>query len=450
VSWCLSGKKMFLYKLKRTVKLGIKSLWLHRLRSTLTALGIIFGVASVIAMLAIGQGASKTAMEQIARLGSLNIIVKTVQPAEDQHVTGQQQSLQEYGLTYDDAERFRASIPNVQVIVPIRRVTQQAWYRNRKVPIEVIGTVPWHLETTPIHLIMGRFLTSADLDYRQDICVIDEGIVAQLFALDDPIGQYVKIASDYYCVVGIVSNQPVTSTAPAAQGQESKSNNPSMNQQAGTGAVAGNIYIPLTTVKNRFGEMVVQISGAGSGNIQKVELQEIIVKTANMDLVLPTRDILQTLLERFHKKTDYQLTVPLELLQQAKRTQRIYSIVLGSIAAISLLVGGIGIMNIMLATVSERTREIGIRRALGARKKDIIFQFLSETLLLTFAGGILGIILGSIIPFFVTHFGNMPTVITWSSLALSFGISGAVGIAFGLYPAYRAANMDPIESLRHE
>jgi putative ABC transport system permease protein len=441
---------MFLYKLKRTVKLGIKSLWLHRLRSTLTALGIIFGVASVIAMLAIGEGASKTAMEQIARLGSLNIIVKTVQPPEDQHVTGQQQSLQEYGLTYTDADRFRSSIPNVQVIVPIRRVAQQAWYRNRKVPIEVIGTVPWHLETSPVRLIMGRFLTSADLDYRQDICVIDEGIVDKLFALDDPIGQYVKIASDYYCVVGIVSNQPATSAASAAQGQESKSNDPSKNQQAGTGANAGNIYIPLTTIKNRFGEMVVQISGAGSGNIQKVELQEIIVKVANMDLVLPTRNILQTLLERFHKKADYQLTVPLELLQQAKRTQRIYSIVLGSIAAISLLVGGIGIMNIMLATVSERTREIGIRRALGARKKDIIFQFLSETLLLTFAGGILGIFLGSTIPFFVTHFGNMPTLITGSSLFLSFGISGAVGIAFGLYPAYRAANMDPIESLRHE
>jgi putative ABC transport system permease protein len=156
------------------------------------------------------------------------------------------------------------------------------------------------------------------------------------------------------------------------------------------------------------------------------------------------------LLERFHKKADYQLIVPLELLQQAKRTQRIFSIVLGSIAAISLLVGGIGIMNIMLATVSERTREIGIRRALGARRKDIIFQFLSETLLLTLAGGILGIFLGCIIPFFVTHFGNMPTVITGTSLLLSFGISGAVGIAFGLYPAYRAAYMDPIESLRHE
>ena len=441
---------MFLYKLKRTVKLGIKSLWLHRLRSTLTALGIIFGVASVIAMLAIGEGASKTAMEQIARLGSLNIIVKTVQPPEDQHVTGQQQSLQEYGLTYDDAERFRGSIPNVQVIVPIRRVAQQAWYRNRKVPIEVIGTVPWHLETSPVRLIMGRFLTSADLDYRQDICVIDEGIVDKLFALDDPIGQYVKIASDYYTVVGIVSSQPVSTANAGASAQEDQSKDTSKNQQAGSGANAGNIYIPLTTVKNRFGEMVVQISGQGSGNIQKVELQEIIIKVANMDLVLPSRDILQTLLERFHKKTDYQLTVPLELLQQAKRTQRIYSIVLGSIAAISLLVGGIGIMNIMLATVSERTREIGIRRALGARKKDIIFQFLSETLLLTFAGGLLGIFFGSAIPFFVTHFGNMPTVITWSSLALSFGISGAIGIAFGLYPAYRAANIDPIESLRHE
>ncbi|MBN2018948.1 MAG: ABC transporter permease [Sedimentisphaerales bacterium] len=435
---------MFLYRVRRTMKLGIKSLWLHRLRSTLTALGIIFGVSSVIAMLAIGEGASRTAMEQIARLGSLNIIVKTVQPPEDQQATGQQQSLQEYGLTYKDAERFRNSIPDAEVIVPIRRVAQQAWYRNRKVPIEVIGTVPWHLETSPIRLILGRFLTSADLDYKQDICVIDGGIVERLFALDDPIGQYVKIASDYYTVVGIVSSQPSTAASNQQEKQETDSS------KAKAGANAGNIYIPLTTVKNRFGEMSMQISGSTGRKIEKVELQEIIVKVTNVDLVLPTRDILATLLERFHKKNDYQIIVPLELLQQAKRTQRIFSIVLGSIAAISLLVGGIGIMNIMLATVSERTREIGIRRALGARKKDIIFQFLSETLLLTFAGGALGIVLGCTIPFFVTHFGKMPTVITGTSLLLSFGISGAVGIIFGLYPAYRAANMDPIESLRHE
>jgi putative ABC transport system permease protein len=426
------------------LKLGIKSLWLHRLRSTLTALGIIFGVSSVIAMLAIGEGASRDAMAQIARLGSLNIIVKTVQPPEDQHATGQQQSLQEYGLTYQDAERFRNSIPDAQVVVPVRRVAHQAWYRNRKIPVEVIGTVPWHLETSPIRLIMGRFLTSSDMDYKQDICIVDERVVDDLFAFDDPIDQFVKIGSDYYRVVGIVNTQPLVSAKP-----EETKDNASAKKQTG-GANAGNVYIPLTTVKNRFGEMSVQISGQSGVNAQKVELQEIIVKAANTDHVLNTRDILQTLLERFHKKPDYQLIVPLELLQQAKRTQRIFSIVLGSIAAISLLVGGIGIMNIMLATVSERTREIGIRRALGARKKDIIFQFLSETLLLTFAGGLFGIFLGCTIPFFVTHFGNMPTVITGTSLLLSFGISGAVGIAFGLYPAYRAANMDPIESLRHE
>jgi putative ABC transport system permease protein len=266
----------------------------------------------------------------------------------------------------------------------------------------------------------------------------------ELFKFDAPLEQFIKIGSDYYSVVGIVSTQPI---AVSSEQQEAK-NVEATKKQAG--ANAGNIYIPLTTAKNRFGEMSIQASSSAGRRVEKVELQEIIVKVADADLVLPTRDILQTVLERFHKKNDYELTVPLELLEQAKRTQRIFSIVLGSIAAISLLVGGIGIMNIMLATVSERTREIGIRRALGARKKDIIFQFLSETLLLTFAGGILGIFFGCTIPFFVTHFGNMPTVITASSLLLSFGISGAVGIAFGMYPAYRAANMDPIESLRHE
>ena len=170
----------------------------------------------------------------------------------------------------------------------------------------------------------------------------------------------------------------------------------------------------------------------------------------DIDMVMGTRQSVQTLLSRFHKKNDYEIVVPLELMRQAKDFQRIFTIVLGSIAAISLLVGGIGIMNIMMATVSERTREIGIRRALGAKKRDIVIQFLSETLILTLSGGVLGMALGALIPFFVTHFGQMRTVITGSSLILAFGISGAVGIAFGLYPAYRAANMDPIESLRHE
>ena len=434
---------MFSFRLKRTLKLGIKSLWMHRLRSTLTTLGIIFGVASVIAMLAIGEGASREAQEQIARLGSRNIIIKTIKPPEGKDASGQDDTMLEYGLTYSDAERFRNSISNVEVIVPSRLLSQQVWYRNRKLAIEVVGTVPWFPEISTIQLQSGRFLSSIDMHHKQGVCVIDEQVVRELFAFDDPLGQDVKMARDYYRVVGVVSAQYL---GPATETFDNKV----AAAQSQSGANVGNIYIPLTTVRNRFGEISYQRSSGGVRSYERVELQEIIVKVGAMDEVLPTRDILQTLLDRFHKKNDYQVTVPLELLQQAKRTKFIFSIVLGSIAAISLLVGGIGIMNIMLATISERTREIGIRRALGAKKRDIMVQFLSETLLLTLAGGILGIILGSSIPFMVTHFSRMPTVITPSSLVLAFGISAMVGLVSGLYPAYRAANMDPIESLRHE
>jgi putative ABC transport system permease protein len=435
---------MFLFRLKRTLKLGVKSLWMHRLRSTLTTLGIIFGVSSVIAMLAIGEGASRHAQEQIARLGSTNIIIKTVEPPEEQDLSGDQETMREYGLTYADAERFRNSIPDVEVVVPIRRLAQRAWYRNRRVAIEVIGTVPWYPEMSPVRLIDGRFLSSIDMHYKQSVCVVDEKVVTELFALDDPLGRDIKIASDYYRVVGIISAQDSVSSSAATLNNEV----PVATGQGG--ANVGNIYIPLTAVKSRFGEISLELSGSSGRKIEKVELQEIIIKVGKIEYVMPTRDILETLLDRFHEKADYQVVVPLELLRQAERTKLIFSIVLGSIAAISLLVGGIGIMNIMLATVSERTREIGIRRALGATKRDIIVQFLSETLILTLAGGLLGIILGSVIPSFVTYFGSMPTVITGSSLALAFGISAAVGVTFGMYPAYRAANMDPIESLRHE
>ena len=435
---------MLSFRLKRTIKLGIKSLWMHRLRSTLTALGIIFGVSSVIAMLAIGEGASQKAQAEIASLGSQNIIIKTAKPPEDEKASGQSQgiSMLEYGLTYTDAEIFRNSIPNVQVIVPNRVIPSEVWYRNRKLATEVIGTVPWYTETFPIQILHGRFISSIDINYRQGVCVVDEKVAEDLFLFDYPISQYVKIGQDYYKVVGVVSEQT----------RSTFESNPAESAAAGktqTGTSIGKIYIPLTTAKGRFGEIQVQIAGTGA-NAERVELQEIILKVGSLEEVMPTRDIVDVVLDRAHKKEDYQITVPLELMRRAKAIARIFSIVLGSIAAISLLVGGIGIMNIMMATVSERTREIGIRRALGAKKRDIIIQFLSETLLLTLTGGILGIVLGSVMPFLVTYFSRQPTVITGGSLVLAFGISAGVGIIFGLYPAYRAANMDPIESLRHE
>ena len=431
---------MFLFRLKRTIKLGAKSLWMHRLRSTLTALGVVFGVCSVIAMLAIGEGASREAQEQIARLGSRNIIIKTVKPAEQRTATGDTDTMNIYGLTYSDAERIRKTIPQVKQVIPMRRLTQRVWYRNRQVSAEVIGTIPWYPEVHPVRLRLGRFLSSIDMDYQQKICVVDEQVIEELFVVDDPVGRDIKIKNVYYRVVGMV-----TSTGPMQTTGQAQNSAPT---SAG-GGIAGNIYIPLTAFKSSFGEMSVQYSG-GVRQAEKVELQEITVMVDSTDSVLPVRDILDSLLRRFHKKKDYQIVVPLELLRQAARTKRIFSIVLGSIAAISLLVGGIGIMNIMLASVSERTREIGIRRALGARRRDIIVQFLSETVMLTLAGGVLGIGLGSLIPYLITRFFYMPTVITGTSLILSFGISGAIGVAFGLYPAYRAAWLDPIESLRHE
>jgi len=428
----------------RVFKLGVKSLWLHRLRSALTTLGIVFGVASVIAMLAIGEGASRDAQEKIALLGSRNIIVKTVAPPEGRSALGRQQILNEYGLTYDDAERFQSGIPDVQVIVPNRRLSQQAFYRNRRVPVEVIGTVPWYTTIAPIRTRFGRFLSIIDMQYKQSICVVEEKLIKELFGFDDPLGQNVKIAGDYYRVVGIATEQARTA---ASDGSGDKD---ATGAKKTGGANMGGIYIPLTTVKNRFGEVSTQTGSASGSSMEKVELQEIIVQVRSIDRVLRTRQSVQTLLALSHKKDDYQIIVPLELMRRARDIQRIFTMVLGSIATISLLVGGIGIMNIMLATVSERTREIGIRRALGATKRAIMVQFLSETLMLTFIGGVLGIVLGSLIPFLVTHFGHMPTVITWLSLVLAFGISAVVGVVFGLYPAYRAANMDPIESLRHE
>lgn len=431
------------FSIKRTLKLGIKSLWLHRLRSALTTLGIVFGVCSVIAMLAIGEGASQATQEVIARLGSTNLIIETVEPPMERADTGEDELIVTFGLTYKDAESIRNTIPDVDVIVPIREINQEALYLHRQAPVKVVGTIPWYTEVSPVQVISGRFLSGIDFHMQRTVCVIDEQIVQELFAFDNPIGKDIQVKGDFYRVVGVTGTPPL-SRSTNGFGDVMPA------EMISDGSATGNVYVPLSTARGRFSELNLSYSG-GRETRQKVELQKITVKVRSREQVLPVRDIINALLARLHEEEkDYRIIVPLELLREAKQTQRIFSIVLGSIAAISLLVGGIGIMNIMLSTVSERTREIGIRRALGAKKRDIIVQFLSETLILTLSGGLLGIVLGSTIPYFVTYFGHMPTIITGSSLVLSFGISALVGVVFGLYPAYRAANMDPIESLRHE
>ncbi len=416
---------------KRIFLLGLLNIWRHRLRSTLTILGIVFGVCSVIAMLAIGEGASYEAQEQIKRLGSQNIIVNSVKPPESESVSTEADRMVEYGLTYKDAERIRDTIPSVQVLVPSRSIRGDVSYRRTKLDAQVFGTVPWYPEIANQRVKLGRFVMPQEMDDSKNVCVLSAPLAKRLFTFESPLGRVIRVRGDYYTVIGVM--------------EEGSSSGSSASKQSADLA----LFIPLTAAKSRFGEIIVTQT-SGTSNMEKVELHQLIVKVRQLENVVPTSQTIKALFKRTHKKQDYDVVVPLELLRQAERTKRIFNIVLGSIAAISLLVGGIGIMNIMLATVTERTREIGIRRALGAKKRDIITQFLTETILLSGGGGVIGLVIGVTIPFLIEHFAEMETIIRLWSLFGAFGISIFIGIVFGIYPAYRAAQMNPITALRHE
>ena len=424
-------------RLKRAVRLGVRSLWLHRLRSLLTMLGIVFGVCSVIAMLAIGEGASFEAQEQIKNLGSQNIILRSVKPPEEQKVSdkGSQSYVLQYGITYTDVKRIRATIPGVTIVMPTRNIREYVWNISRRVDCDVMGTVPWYPEMRNQRVIEGRFFTDNDMDARTSVCVLGAEMVPALFPIESPLGKHVRAGGNYYQVIGIMEPRATA----ANSGGSPDASKPATHR----------MFIPLETARLRYGEVLMR-RRAGSFEAERVQLHEITVKVESLEAVTGVAAAMKTLMERNHKKMDYELVVPLELLKRAERTKQIFNIVLGSIAAISLLVGGIGIMNIMLASVTERTREIGIRRALGARRRDIIVQFLVETVILSGAGGALGVLLGVLIPFVVSYAAGMKTIITFWSPVLAFGISALVGVVFGIYPAIRAAQMDPVEALRHE
>ncbi len=435
--WAVWRQRLAVRRLGRTVRLGLRSLWLHRLRSLLTVLGIVFGVCSVIAMLAIGEGASFEAQEQIKNLGSQNIILRSVKPPEEQKVTdrGSQSYVLQYGLTYADVKRIRATIPGVTVLLPARNIRDYVWNISRRVDAEVVGTVPWYPEMRNHRVARGRFFTDNEMDAQASVCVLGAETVPLLFPLEQPLGKHVRVGGNYYQVIGVME--------PRGQGPRTDETSEAVKP------ASHRLFIPLETAKLRFGETLMR-RRSGSFEAERVALHEVTVKVDALENVTGVAGAIKQALQRYHKKKDYEIVVPLELLKRAERTKQIFNIVLGSIAAISLLVGGIGIMNIMLASVTERTREIGIRRALGARRGDIVSQFLVETVLLSGAGGVLGVLLGVTIPFVVSYAAGMKTIITLWSPLLAFTISGLVGVIFGIYPAVRAANMDPVEALRHE
>ena len=427
------------------VKSGIKNLLLHKLRSLLTVLGVILGVGSVIAMLAVGEGSKKEALERIRNLGANNVIIRSVKPVEQEQALAARTSdsdteagvsILEYGLTYDDFSRLKSTLPTVSASVPIAMVIGEASHRQRRMPnARILGTTPGFLSIKNLSTERGRFISNVDLRNTWNVAVLAAGAAQRLFSFEDPIGKHVLIGQDVYRVVGVLARQGTGSATPGAVGQ---------------GDFNEDIYIPITCANRRFGELQ-EIGGAGSQSYELNELSEITLTVYDDQLVSQTAAMARKLLNRTHPDgTDFDIQVPLELLAQAEEEKRIWNLVLGSIAGISLLVGGIGIMNIMLASVTERTREIGIRRALGAKRSDITFQFLIETVILSSTGGILGVILGVTIPFLVTIFADLETMVSLWSVFLSFGISVGIGIVFGIYPARRAALMDPIEALRAE
>jgi ABC-type lipoprotein export system ATPase subunit/ABC-type antimicrobial peptide transport system permease subunit len=439
-----------LVQLGRTARLGVKNLLLHPLRSLLTVLGIFIGVASVIWLLAIGEGISAKAQEQIAEMGANNIILNTVAPPPQQGTA----RYVRYGVTENDYLQLAASVPGIEKITPLREQLKRTFgYGTRQLFGRLVGTTQDYQALHKLELERGRFLTPTDITNTQKVCVLTPETALMLMGYEDPIGRAIHIGADFYTVVGILKNK-----ASAVGGKsDAPRTGSAVNQET-----ARDVYIPITTLWTHFFDIY---SHTESG----VPIaSQVTLSLTDSSKVLEAADVVRRTMSMNHQSEDYTITVPLELLEQARNTRLMFIAMMGLVAAISLVVGGIGIMNIMLATVTERTREIGIRRAIGARRRDITQQFLVETIVLSIGGGLTGAIGGlACSPIFalVMRVTNkvfpaamaalpdvvrtmVPIIVPWS-LPLAFGISVAIGIVFGLYPAKRAALMNPIEALRH-
>jgi putative ABC transport system permease protein len=394
-------------------------------------LGVVFGVGSVVAMLSVGEGASKEALEQIRKLGSNNIIVSSIKSAEEEATSTQHSHMSIYGLTYEDHHRVAESFEDIERTAPVKLMRKDSRLRERVMELRVVGTTPEWFELVPREVLAGRVLAGFGQDEQAPVAVLTEFGARKILATESTIGQTIRIGSDQFEVIGIVKSE---------SGQAGNIQIPDQEVDA---------YIPIEVARLYFGDVFTKRTSGGDER-EMVELHQMIVQVDDPKKVEAVAAGIERMLGQFHKKKDYVVSVPLALLKQAEAMKRRFNIVLGSIAGISLLVGGIGIMNIMLASVTERTREIGIRRAIGAKRRQIVFQFLIETVVLSTTGGIIGLGVGGLIPLLITYFSHMTTLITLSGVLLPLFISMTIGIVFGLYPAMRAARVDPIVALRHE
>ncbi len=412
------------------LKFALRNILLHKLRSSLTLLGTVLGVGSVISMLAIGEGSKERALEQIRKLGANNVILRSLEEKQEEDSPPDREvpfnDRTKKGLKLEDFDRLLATIPTIEKAVPLAVVRQDAQHaRRRMLQARVLGTTAAYFQIKSLTLERGRFLSDTDQNLAQAVGVIGEGARAHLFGHEDPLGKSLLLGNIAVTIIGVLNSQGSGNASPGAVDSENFNND---------------IYIPLRTCQQRFKEQ-----------FKKRELNEITLSVDEDRWVSQTASMSRAILLLNNKKRDdFEIQVPLELLQQAEHEKRIWNLVLGSIAGVSLLVGGIGIMNIMLATVTERTREIGIRRALGAKRRDITLQFLIETITLSMMGGMIGIAFGILLPKAVSRFSEIETSLSLEPILIAFFISVGIGVVFGVYPARRAALLDPIEALRHE
>ncbi|MBW6499273.1 MAG: ABC transporter permease [Bacteroidales bacterium] len=434
----------------------------NRFRSMLTALGIIFGVAAVIAMLAIGNGARQEILEQMKMVGVNNIIIRPLF-ATDESQDETQRGRFSPGLTLADVESIRSIVPTVQKVSPEVEISTFAMNDGIRRPIRVGGVTPDYFDVYRLNLAQGNMFTEEHMRNGAPVAIIGNNIRGIFFGNTNPIGKQIKAGTNWLTVIGVVEDRMVSEDA---------------IENLGVSEFNNVIYTPVQTLLLRFEDRsainIAQLQqqsrrggGRGRGNVVVIggvaasaedekaqnyhQLDRVTVQVENSGQLTPTAELIQRMLIRRHYGVeDFEVIVPELLLQQEQRTKDIFNIVLGAIAGISLIVGGIGIMNIMLASVMERTREIGIRLAVGARKTDVVFQFLSESTIISIGGGILGIFLGIGLSRAIMHFTDILTIVSPESILISFGVAATVGILFGYMPARKAAEKDPVSSLRYE
>jgi putative ABC transport system permease protein len=439
--------------------IAIHAVTANKLRSLLTALGIIFGVAAVIAMLAIGNGAQREILEQIKLVGLNNIVIKPIIEQEEETITEQvgKQDKKKFspGLTLRDVHNIETTIPGIAKISPEIIIDTYVIRKGLRRSAKLIGTVPDYFTIYDFGLAEGQFFNEEHLRLGAPVCIIGNSIKTKFFPTEDPIGKPIKVGHHWLTIIGVLAERFVSETSISKLGIRD------FNMD---------IYTPLQSVliryKNRDRITAEQLRIASARNRGRPatnndeaekekknyhQLDRLVIQVEATPSLTPTAEIISRLLERRHYEVvDYEIEIPELLLKQQQRTNDIFNYVLGAIAGISLLVGGIGIMNIMLASVLERIKEIGLRLSVGAKKMDVVQQFLFEAMMISVSGGVIGVLLGVSLAFVVSKVAAIPTVITFWSIVVSFGVAATVGLIFGIAPARRAASQDPITSLRYE